>query len=197
MKRVSAQFSSPWQPTRALLAGLSALVACAATAVGGTAWERHRVAGLGEQVSRLAETDRMGAVAPVPSTVPPYDASARQFLRERGAAWAPMLRALESGAMVGVTPTALEFDTSTGVSRAELDYSDSTALLDYLGRIDEGVAPRPGSTRWKLSETRVQQGPSSVGTPVFPGSPSQAQRFVATISSVWQAPADVATHAAP
>lgn len=190
MRRVNAQFRPPWRPTRALLAGLGALAACTIAAVGGTAWERHRVADLREQVSRLAEADRVGAVAPPPRSAPPYDASARQFLRERGASWAPMLRTLESGAMLGVTPTAVEFSASDGVARVELSYGDSTALLDYLGRINEGVEPGTGSTRWKLSETRLQQGPSSAGTPVLPGTPGAVQPYVATISSVWQEPAN-------
>jgi hypothetical protein len=108
------------------------------------------------------------------------------FLQERGAAWAPMLRTLESGAMVGVTPTSEEFSASDGVARLELGYADSTALLDYLGRINEGVAPGRNTMLWKLSETRLEHAASTGGTPASPGTPGPTQPYVATISSVWK-----------
>jgi hypothetical protein len=179
MKRIGAQFRTPWRPRRGQLAALAVVAALTAGAVGCGVWMHVRAVTLRAQVAQLAEADRAGALTAAPRPTPAYDASARQFLRERSAGWAPMLRTLESGAMIGVTPSSVEFNAADGVARVTLNYVDSTALLDYLGRINEGVAPGEGLTRWTLVETRLQPGALPSAAPAAAG-PS-----VATIRSVW------------
>jgi hypothetical protein len=179
MKRIGAQFRTPWRPGPGQLATLTVVAALAGIAIGGIVWEQRRVVALRTKVEQLAEAVAAGTLPSAPRPTPPYDASARQFLRERSAGWAPMLRTLESGAMIGVTPSSVEFNAADGVARVTLNYADSTALLDYLGRINEGVSPGEGLARWTLVETRLQAGASPNAAPAAAG-PS-----VATIRSVW------------
>lgn len=187
MKRVTAQFRSPWRPGRGLLAALALFTALTLVAVGGVAWEQQRAIALRAQVAQLKEADRAGAMPSVPHSTPPYDTSARQFLNERAADWAPMLRTLENGAMIGVTPSAVEFNATDGVARVTLNYADSTALIDYLGRINEGVSPGQGLARWTLVETRMQPGAlpnTALAVPAL--SQVGVAQSVATIRAVWK-----------
>ena len=184
MRRVEAQFRRPWHPGRVLLAALATLAVCTALAVGAAAWEHQRVAALRVQVAQLVEDERNNVRPQAPRVTPAYDASARQFLRERAAGWAPMLRTLESGSIIGVTPSSVEFNATDSSARVELNYTDSTALLDYLGRINEGVSTGVGLQRWTVLETRVQPGAltsngSLAGTAGSGGS-------VASIRSNWR-----------
>ena len=185
MKRVEAQFRPHWRPGRVVLAALATSAVCAALAVGAAAWEHRRVAVLRTQIAQLIEDEHDGVRPPAPLIAPAYDASARQFLRERAAGWAPMLRTLESGAMIGVTPSSVEFNAADGWARVELNYSGSTALIEYLGRIDEGVSPAQGIARWSLVETRVlpSTGPSNGSISLAPQ--SGAGESVALIRSNW------------
>jgi hypothetical protein len=186
MKRVAAQFRSPWRPGKGLLAALALLAMLTLVAVGSVAWEQHRADALRAQVMQLEEAGRAGATPLMLHPTPPYDTSARQFLSERGADWAPMLRTLENGAMLGVTPSAVEFNATDGVARVTLNYAESTALLDYLGRINEGVSPGQGLARWTLMETRMQPGalPNAATAGVDLAQPA-GPRAIATIRSVW------------
>ena len=187
MRPINAQFRQPWRPSRGALAGLSALLACTVASVAGAAWERRHVVDLQTQESRLIEADRTDDTLSPARPAPPYEASARQLVRERGAAWAPMLRTLESGAMVGVTPTSVEFDASDEVARVELSYSDSTMLSGYLARINEGVVPEPGRMRWTLVQTREQPAASQKSDATAMGTaPSRANPSAATIRSNWE-----------
>lgn len=183
MRRVKAEFRPRWQPGRAVLAALAALGICVALAIGAAVWTHQRVVTMRAQVAQLVEDERNNVHPQAARVVPPYDASARQFLRERGSGWAPMLRTLESGAMVGVTATSVEFSATDGSARVELNYSDSTALLDYLDRINEGASPAVGVPRWNLVETRAPQsaGTSNVSTP----GATRSGDSVATIRSTW------------
>jgi hypothetical protein len=183
MKRVEAQFRPPWRPGRVILAALTAVALCAALAVGAAVWEYQRVAMLHAQIAQLVDDEHNGIRPPGPRIALAYDASARQFLRERAAGWAPMLRTLESGSMIGVTPSSVEFNAADGSARVELNYSNSTDLFDYLGRINEGVSPAQGIERWSLVETRVQPstGPSNGSISLQSG----AGESVALIRSTW------------
>ena len=192
MKRVEAEFRPRWQPGRVVLASLAALGVCLALSIGAAVWSHQRVAALQAQIAQLVDDERNNVRPQAPSVVPAYDASARLFLSERAAGWAPMLRTLENGAMVGVTPTSVEFNATDGSARVELNYSDSTALLDYLARINEGVSPAAGVPRWNLVETRLQP---SAGTanPSMQG-PMRSGDSVAIIRSTWIDSSVTTTH---
>ena len=182
MKNVHAQFRPRRRLGRPAQSMLLALVVCTVAAVGAAVWQQQRAATLREQVATLAEQRRSGTVPPPPRPVPTYATSAKLMLRERAAPWASMLRTLESASLIGVTPTVVEFDSADGSARAELNYADSTALVDYLDRANEGVAPG-GAGRWTLAQARMEPGGTgAVGTGgVVPASTSS----VATIQSAW------------
>lgn len=180
MRRVEAQLKPVWRPTHIALGALAFLALATVVAVGVVVWEHGRVASLQTRIAQLT-ADRSASSPRIASRPAlPYDASARQFLRERAAGWAPMLRTLESAAVVGVTPTSVEFNAQDGVARVQLDYVNSSALMDYLSRINEGVSPN--GPRWTLEETHEQAG----GAPRGEGNvqPS-ATLYVATIKAVW------------
>ena len=183
MKRVEAQFRRRWRPGRVVLAALATLALCVALAVGADVWAHQRVAALRMQVAQLVEDERNNVRSQAPRVPQAYDASGRQFLRERAAGWAPMLRTLESGSMIGVTPASVEFSASDGSARVELNYSDTATLVDFLSRINEGSSP--GSPRWTLIETRVQAGTPSIG--LIPGGAGDTGS-VASIRSTWLEP---------
>ena len=185
MKRVNAQFRPRWRPGRAALALLAVLAACTVAAVGVDVWEHQCVIALQARVAKLVEAGRTGTLPPAPRPTQPYDASARQFLRERSAGWAPMLRTLESGSMIGVTPTAVEFNARDGVAQVQLNYVDATALLDYLNSINDGVSPGQGTPRWTLIESREQADPAQAQRQDIP--PAAPSHSIAMIRSSWLA----------
>jgi len=183
MRRVEAEFRPRWRPGRVVLASLAALGACVALSIGAAVWSHQRVAALQTQIDQLADDERNNVRPQAPRVLPAYDASARLFLGERASAWAPMFRTIESGAMAGVTPTSVEFNATDGSARVELNYSDSTALLDYLGRINEGVSPAAGAPRWNLVETRAQSSAGTANTSMQ--GTTRSGDSVAIIRSTW------------
>lgn len=183
MRHIQAEFRPRWRPGRLALALLGVLGLCTAISIGAAVWTHERATALQAQIVQLADDARNNVRTEVPRFVPPYDASARLFLRERAAGWAPMFRSLERGAMVGVTPTSVEFDATDGSARVELSYADSTALLDYLGRINEGVSPAPGVPRWNLVETRTLSTARDANTSM--SSAARPENSVAVIRSTW------------
>lgn len=183
MRRVEAEFCPTWRPGRGMIALLALLGICVALSVGTALWGQWRVTVLKAQIAQLSDDARRQVRTDSPRHVPMYDASARLFLRERDAAWAPMFRTLESGAMVGVTPISVEFNAMEGSARVELNYVDSTALLDYLGRINEGVSSSAGVPRWNLVETRMQPSANSANTSIQ--NPTRSSDSLAVIRSNW------------
>lgn len=183
MRRVEAEFRPRWRPGRVVSVSLAALGVCMALSIGAAVWSHQRVAALLAQIAQLVNDEHNNVRLQAPRIVPAYDASARLFLSERASGWAPMLRTLESGAMVGVTPTSVEFNATDGSARVELNYSDSTVLLDYLGRINEGVSPAAGVPRWNLVETRSQ--PSAGTANASMQGATRSGDSVAIIRSTW------------
>ena len=182
MRRVQAEFRPRWRPGRVVLALLTALAICLLLAIGAAVRSHQRVSALRAQVAQLVVDEADNARPSAPRVVSVYDSSARLFLRERAAGWAPMLRTLENGAMAGVTPSSMEFNATDGSARVELNYSDSAALLDYLTRINEGVSPGGGVARWNLVETRVQ--PSARSNALAPAGGRDGDS-IAIIRSTW------------
>lgn len=189
MIHIDAQFKRPWQPGRWHLVALGMLGFGALAAVGADVWLQQRLAALRVKVAQLSDADRGVALPAAPRPPAAYDTSARQFLSERSAPWAPMLRTLESGAMIGVTPSAVEFNAADGVARVTLNYADPAALIDYLDRINEGVSPEGSLAPWTLVETHLQSAVTpnptipigaAGGMPVATGAQS-----VAIIRSIW------------
>lgn len=156
MKPVQADFRPAAQPGRRTAAWLAVLVGTALAATVAAQWQRLQAEGLRRQVAELEDERRTGLRPPAPRPPAIYAASAEAMLAERAAAWAPMLRSLENAAVIGVTPTLVEFNAADGTAHAELAYSDSAALFDYLARLDEGLPASESVGRWSLVQLRVQ-----------------------------------------
>jgi hypothetical protein len=182
MKPVKAQFRPVARPGAWHIALLVLLALLLVAAVAAAAWQRWRVESLRRELSVAEERRSAGQAAPPPRPEPPYASSAREMLHERAAAWAPMLRTLENAAVIGVTPTRVEFNAADGSARVELVYSDPNALFEYLEMINEGVSPK-GDAKWKVVQIRADTGAG--GQQRGPLSGNQSSAAVAEIRSVW------------
>ena len=187
MRRVRAQFNPPYRPSRRTMMGLLVLGIAGTASVGNAVWQRHRESVLVRELAELEEAGRRPPPRPAVLPPPPYQLSAEQMLRERAAPWAPMLRTLESGAVLGVTPTRVDFNAADGSAHVELEYTDPAALFDYLERINEGAPPGQIGGRWLLVQTRSQSNGQ-------PGTPSGASnRSTALVQSVWTSAPDTSS----
>ena len=183
MKRVHARCGSQRRPVRRTWIAIAVLAVGIAGLAGSAVWQARRVHDLGGQLAALADQRRAAAQAAPPHPDPPYGDSARLFLRAREAAWAPALRSLESAAMLGVTPTRVEFDAAEGTARAELVYDNAQSLHDYLSRLNDGLPVSSRVGQWTLLETHAQATP-----PALPGAGSAVATSagVATIRASWR-----------
>ena len=188
MKVVQAQFRPVPVPGRRTAAWLAALVGTALAATIAAQWQRLQAEDLRRHVAELEEERRTGLRPPAPRPPAVYAASAEAMLAERGAAWAPMLRSLENAAVIGVTPTLVEFNAADGNAHAELAYSDSAALFDYLARLDEGLPASESVGRWSLVQLRVQPAAAptvAAGLTPFANPAAATGAATASIQSSW------------
>ncbi|HEX6705214.1 MAG TPA: hypothetical protein VF169_10675 [Albitalea sp.] len=152
MRSVRADFSrrsppSPW------LWGLLALLALAALAAGGWAWREWQGAAAQRAALRDAAVKPLPPIAmPAPRAPAPYDTSAREMLAERRFPWPKVLTAIEATAVVGVTPTAVEFAAGDKSARVEVSFVDFAKLLDYVDQLNAGEA----ELRWTLIQSQAQ-----------------------------------------
>jgi hypothetical protein len=157
MKRIAARFDDPHRPGRMAWAMVLLLVLLAASAV---AWAWLARADLVakkaelESLTRL-QSDAAEAQAHRPAVVPPYDASARQMLKERQMPWPVALTAIENVAMVGVTATSVEFAASEGKVQLEVLFSEHAKLLEYADALNAGLEPSARGWRWAIRQTQL------------------------------------------
>jgi len=187
MKAVDAQLLSTRRASRAVWITMGALTVCALLAGGAALWQAARVGGLRQEMATLAASLQANRDTVPPQPDPVYADSARLFLRERGAAWAPALRSLEGAAMVGVTPVRVEFGAQEGNARVELEYHDATALYEYLSRLNDGLSPSQSIGRWSLSEASMEpeRGSHSPSAPTG-GAATSETLSMAIIESKWR-----------
>ena len=81
------------------------------------------------------------------------------MLAEHRLGWREVLTALETIALVGVTPVSVEIAASegSGLARVEVAFSDHARLLEYLERLNAGQA----DPQWTLIRAQAQAGGSS------------------------------------
>lgn len=135
-----AKRPSPW-------AWKALLVICllAVSLVAATLYRQRELRLLREHLHEVAQARRAPPASPpvLPSRRAPYDASAREMLAEATSAWPAMLTALETTAVLGVTPISVEIVSAEGQARVEVEFSDYAALLKYLDDLNAGEqAPR-------------------------------------------------------
>jgi len=121
---------------------------------------------------QLAEPPRKAPVPPAP--VRPYDASARVAVALARAEWAPLLTALESMEVPGVTPIGIEISAMERQVRVELEFADFAAVLRFIDELNAGESV----SRWQL--TQAQGTARSMG-----GLASSGGAPTATIRAGW------------
>jgi hypothetical protein len=183
MRGVRAQFGPGRVPGRGAWIALGVLAAGTTVLGAVAAWQVRRSHELAQRLDAVVDARRIAAQQVPVRPEPPYGDSARLFLRARDAAWAPALRSLESGTMVGIVPVRVDFDAAEGTARVELEYRDADVLHDYLARINEGQPPSNPTGRWTLLETHAQANPSS---PAGALSPAAGSGGLATIRANWR-----------
>jgi len=190
MKPVRAEFRPASPPGRRAVIAVVLLALAASAALGSAQWQRLQARALRAHLVDLEDERRSGRLQPPPRPPAVYAESAEAFLREREAAWASMLRSLENAAMVGVTPTLVDFDALDGSARVDLAYTDPAALFDYIGRLNEGLPPSETLGRWSLVQLHVTpavNGTAAVGVPVAPNvSTMGSGPATASIRSDWK-----------
>jgi hypothetical protein len=161
---VRADFGRRKPPSRAGWA-LLALLLAAAAALCGAAWRQQAQVDLlsarAEQDRREAEDARQRAREAIAPPAP-YEASARAMLRERASPWPLALTALETVAVAGVTPGAIEIIAREAAVNVELNFSNHERLLEYVQALNAGVGEGDVAWRWTLTSAQAQADGSGV-----------------------------------
>ncbi len=175
MKRIDARFDEPPRPGRKAWAMVMMFALLAAGTMTWAWLERAELAAKKAQLGAFTrlQHETAGAHARRPAIVPPYDASARQMLKERQMPWPAALTAIENVAMVGVTATAIEFAGGDGTVQLEVAFAEHAKLLEYVDALNAGLEPSAQGWRWAIRQTQTNTVPSS-------SSPSGSATLIAT-----------------
>lgn len=157
MKQLSIELKpagrpSPWAWRALLLIGLLAV-----TLVVATVYRQRELRQLREHLHETMQGQKTPPVAPpaLPPRRAPYDASAREMLAEATSEWPAMLTALETTAVLGVTPISVEIVSAERQARVEVEFSDYAALLKYLDDLNAGEQ----APRWVLIQAQGSRRP--------------------------------------
>lgn len=155
MRRVEAEFATPSRPGRWHWA--VAIVLAALTAVQGTraVMARLELRDLQRDVRSLQAQIAAAHAAPASAPIPPYDASAREMLRERDTAWIETLTALESVGIPGVVVTSINMPASGSPITVQLTVSDYRTLMEYVTALN-GPTVESGALRFDLQQARAE-----------------------------------------
>lgn len=162
MKPLIVEFRRHWTPSRWMWWALAVLATAviAAGCIVAHDWRMLQSQQMALQEA-LASKAAPQAKPPTIQAPVPYAASAQAMLAEHTSPWPQALTAIESAAIVGVTPVGFEFVTNEQRFRLEVNFADYAKLLEYLDALNS-VA---GSIEWKL----VQAQSTGVATAVIAG----------------------------
>lgn len=155
MRRVAAEFATPSRPGRwhwlavSVLALLS--IGLAARAVLG----HFELLKIEADIRSLQAQLAAAAQRPVSAPTPPYDASAREMLRERDPLWAETLTALESVDVKGVVVMAINMPGPSNPITIQLAVTDYPTMLEYLESLN-GPTLEPGALHFELQQARSE-----------------------------------------
>lgn len=155
MKRVNAEFASPSRPGR-LIRGI--LVAFAMLSIGlavRAVLVHLELRDMQRDIQSLQAQIEAARQSPAGTPVSPYDASAREMLRERDPTWMETLTALESVDMPGITVTAITMPATEGLVTVQLTVSEYRTLLEYMTALN-GPTVEPGALRFHLQQARSE-----------------------------------------
>jgi hypothetical protein len=122
----------------------------------GLAWrERAATNRLRAELTQLREqAEQHQAPAATPAPEPSYTASALEMLSLSRSAWPSALVTLETAAVPGVTPTALDIVPADHSVRVEVEFSEYSALLKYLDTLNAGLE----QPAWELRQALAPSG---------------------------------------
>ena len=89
-------------------------------------------------------------------SVPSYERSAREMLKERSLQWSQALTALEATRLDGVTPRAFDASAATGAVRIEVVAMSHEKVLAYVDALNAGVGTDGDSLYWGLQQTQAE-----------------------------------------
>ncbi len=159
MKPADVDFSSPSQPPPSVWLLLMAAGSCACALAFG-AWQARRALSMAEatQVLQAAALAEPRPAVPALSPPPAYNASARQWLGERSAAWPHALRALENVQIVGVQVQSVEQGSADRLIRVEVTAPGHAAAVEFLSALNQGAQGHSGELQWVLARSVVGEG---------------------------------------
>lgn len=171
MKAIRAEFVEARRPK---VAQWWALLACAAACACGAlyfTWERLRLLDLQHALAQAQAEAADRALAGKQRVVKPspaYETSASELLANRQVPWPQAFVSLETSAIYGVTPTAIEVIRQERAIKVDLTVTEPTALLDYLDHLNAGLE-KGDSNVWRWELKQVQRNANGGQTAVMVG----------------------------
>lgn len=156
MKPLHVDLLPASRPPRWAWAAVAIALAAAAVLWALDAQQRHEVQRLRQQAQQRQQAERervqvAAAAANQPRTLPPYQASAQALLVQKTHPWPTILATMESIALEGVTPVALDVATAERSARIELNATSYAAVLAYLSALNQGDP----ALQWSLLQINV------------------------------------------
>lgn len=155
MRRVRAEFVTPGRPWRSHWAIVIVLAVLTAEQVTRAVMTHLELRDLQRDARSLQAQIAAAQATPASAPVPPYDASAREMLRERDTTWRETLTALESVGMPGVVVTSINMPVPGSPIKVQLTVSDYRTLMEYLTALN-GPTVEPGVLRFDLQQARLE-----------------------------------------
>ena len=175
MKRVTAEFATPSRPGRWHWAALAALALLSMGLTARAVMTHLELRDLQRDIQSLQAQIAVAQQSPASAPTPPYDASAREMLRERDPVWIETLKALEAVGMPGVTVTAINMPAPGSPVTIQLTATDYRTVLEYLAALN-GPAVEPGSLRFDLQQARSEGGNQQLSVTVIAARLNAVQR---------------------
>ncbi len=156
MKRVAVDWKEPSRPPWWAWLPVLAL-AVAAMVYGARAYSLRQELAAAQARLKLAQDDAQPKpareLAALP--VPPYDASARQFLKERQAIWPQALRALENLPMRGLMVQMIDFNGAEDSVRVEVNAPDHATVATLVRELNVGNSGLANDLHWSLARSQA------------------------------------------
>jgi hypothetical protein len=143
---VNIEFIDPVLPSRRAWMCVVGLGALAAVLFAAGRIMEARTDMLRDEARGRAAAEALAAAAPTPMPPPPYADDLRRALDRASLPEAPVLRELETVAIVGIQLTSIDIDMADHMATVELQADNDTALGEYLDQLNAGMP----STVWHI-----------------------------------------------
>ena len=158
---MNIEFIDPVIPSRRAWMCVIGLGALAAVLFAAGQIMEARANMLMEDARARAAAEAIAAAAPAPMPSPPYADDLRRALDRASLPEAPVLRELETVAVVGIQLTSIDIDMADHMATVELEADNDTALGDYLDQLNAGMS----ETVWHIDHlAAVPQATSAAPT---------------------------------